>query len=176
MSVSAKNMLNMTKILKNNKDVLFNIPKRETSTEKIGRHLSLKNAFYKTNEKTKTKTDLTILNYITKNSEGRFSAKTSLSDSAPEKLEYDLCMVNKYDENLNTSLSFISEFDLEEDGEKQNDSFNSCDEDSCIEEIEIKTKSNKRNLDDIENEEFNSELEKDWDDIQNILLKNKSSQ
>ena len=176
MSVSAKNIFNMTKILKNNKDVLFNIRKRETSTEKIGRHLSLKNAFYKTNEKTKTKTDLTILNYITKNSEGRFSAKTSLSDSAPEKLEYDLCMVNKYDENLNTSLSFISEFDLEEDGEKQNDSFNSCDEDSCIEEIEIKTKSNKRILDDIENEEFNSELEKDWDDIQNILLKNKSSQ
>lgn len=31
------------------------------------------------------------------------------------EMDYDLCMINKYDENLNTSLSFISEFDLEED-------------------------------------------------------------
>jgi hypothetical protein len=81
-------------------------------------------------------------------------------------------MVKKYDENLNTSLSFISDFDLEE-YLKLNNSFNSCDnDDSCIEEIEIKTKTKKN----INNDVFDIEFEKEWDDITKLILKNKSSQ
>ena len=175
MSVSAKDNIKMTKTLKKNKTFLSIIPKREKSTEKNKNYLSLKNTFYKINTETKINKDLTILNYITNNKDCRHSAKTSLTNSDSEKIEYDLCMINKYDENLNSSLSFISEFDLEEDL-NENDSFNSCEEDSCIEEIEIKTKSTKRISHDIDNEQFNFELEKEWNDIQNLLIKNKSSQ
>ena len=67
--------------------------------------------------------------------------KTTLTDSFPTKNKYELYMINKYDENLNPDLSFISEFDLEEDFNKSNDSFNSSDnDDSEIEQIEIKTR------------------------------------
>ena len=93
-----------------------------------------------------------------------------MTSSPPEKLDYDLCMINKFDENLNTSLSFISEFDLEDD-EKENDSFNSSDNENCIEEIEIKK--NKKIL--VENEEFYFELDKEWEDIREHLLKKESN-
>ena len=82
-------------------------------------------------------------------------------------------MINKYDENLNTSLSFISEFDLEQDKSKLDDSFNSCGNDeNSIEQIEIKTRTN--NIYN-ENEEFDFELEKEWNDIQDLLLNKDSS-
>ena len=84
-------------------------------------------------------------------------------------------MINKYDENLNNSLSDISDFDLEED-EKKNDSFNSCDnEDSCVEEIEIKTltKTNKKFLDNNEKEQIDFEFEKEWNDIKDLLFNKK---
>ena len=51
-------------------------------------------------------------------------------------MKYDLEMINKYDEDLNSSLSFISDFDLE--GENENDnSFNSSFDEHSVEEIEI---------------------------------------
>ena len=174
MSISAKNFFKITKTLRKNQSFVLGAEKRESSTEKVRKHLSLKNAFYKIEPKTKTKTDLTILDFIRNNNERILSAKTALTSSPPETIEYDLCMINKYDENLNSSLSFISDFDLEEDV-KKNDSFNSCEGDA-VEEIGIKTKSNKRIIDNLDDEEFNFELEKDWKDIKNFLLKNKSSQ
>ena len=86
--------------------------------------------------------------------------------------DYDLCMINKYDENLNDSLSFISDFDLEEDKNKLNDSFSSCDNnENSMEQIEIKTKTNKINND---NEKYDFELEKEWNDIKELLLKKDS--
>ena len=89
-------------------------------------------------------------------------------------------MINKYDESLNESLSFISEFDLEQDENNQNDSFNSCDNDNeSIEQIEIKTdiKTNSNKRDSIDdNKEIDLELENDWNDIQEFLLNKKSSQ
>ena len=48
-------------------------------------------------------------------------------------------MLNKYDEDLNSSLSFISEFDLENDNE-DNNSFNSSFDDDSVEGIEIISK------------------------------------
>ena len=176
MSASSKNNIKIIKYLKRNELSLLKTEKRDLSIEKSRKYLSLKNAFYNIESKKKINEKLTILNYITDKSVGRFSAKTTLTDASPGKLDYDLSMVNKYDENLNNNLSFISDFDLEEDL-KVNDSFNSCDNDnSCIEEIEIKTKTNKKIIDNVNNNEYDIEFEKEWDDIQKILLKNKSSQ
>ena len=139
MSHSAKNNLKINKALRKNDFIATQIEKRDSSSEKPRkRRLDLKNIFYKNNPKKKIDSDLIILNYITNKSENKFSAKTSLSDAIPDKLDYNLCMINKYDENLDTSLSFISEFDLEQD-ENQNDSFSSSDNDGeCIEQIQIK--------------------------------------
>ena len=80
-------------------------------------------------------------------------------------------MINKFDEKLYTSLSFISEFDLESDS-KENDSFNSIQNDSCIEEIEIKT--NEKILDNIDREIFDFEFDKEWEHIQDELLNKES--
>jgi hypothetical protein len=109
-----------------------------------------------------------VLNFI-RSSERKGTAKTAMSDT---EMDYDLCMINKYDENLNTSLSFISEFDLEEDVKENNSSFESCDNDISIEQIKIvkNIKNCKRSSiqEDIENED---QLENDWKDIQELLLK-----
>jgi len=79
-------------------------------------------------------------------------------------------MINKYEENLNSSLDFISDFDLENDNEN-NGSFNSEKDDDSFEEIDIKTKYSKK----IENyinddDEFNNKLNKDFVDIKNCIL------
>ena len=72
-------------------------------------------------------------------------------------------MINKYEENLITSLDFIFDFDLENDNES-NDSFDSeKDDDDSFEKIEFKTKYSKK----IENyinddDEFNDKLNKDF--------------
>ena len=172
MSVSSKNNIKIIKYLKRNELSLLKKEKRDLSSEKPRKHLSLKNAFYNIEPKKKFNENLVILNYITDKSDGRFSAKTALTNTSPSDLDYNLDMVKKYDENLNTSLSFISDFDLEE-YLKLNNSFNSCDnDDSCIEEIEIKTKTKKN----INNDVFDIEFEKEWDDITKLILKNKSSQ
>ena len=56
-------------------------------------------------EEKKINTDLCILNFITNDKERKYSVKTSLSDSNP--INYDLHMINKYDENFNSSLSLF---------------------------------------------------------------------
>ena len=179
MSHSAKNNLRINKALRKNDFIATQIEKRDSSSEKPRKRiLDLKNIFYKSNPKKKIDSDLIILNYITNKSETKFSAKTSLSDAIPDKLDYNLCMINKYDENLDTSLSFISEFDLEQD-ENQNDSFSSSVNDGeCIEQFEIKSDikidSNKRgSIND--KKEIDLELEKDWNEIQALLLNKKPS-
>ena len=150
--------------------------KRDKSTEKSKSHLCLKNLFYKKADKIDK--DLCILNFITNDTQRKYSMKTTLTDSFPTKNKYELYMINKYDENLNPDLSFISEFDLEEDLKKSNDSFNSSDnDDSEIEQIEIKNRTSKIIYEN-ENEivENYIELEKEWDDIQNFLLNKKKIQ
>ena len=171
MSVSAKNN---PKIIKSINSKAFFLPKnmeRESSIEKLRKHLNLKNAFYEIDLEKKNDIKLPVLNYITNISSKKSSAKTAFTTSASDRLDYDLSMINKYDENLNNSLSFISDFDLEED-KKENNSFDSCDnDDSCIEEIEIKT--NKKIIDNID-DEYELKFEKDWNDIQKVLLKKES--
>ena len=182
MSVSAKSNLKVSKSLKINELSLVQLEKRDSSSEKPKRRcLNLKTIFYKNKPlEKKINTDLIILNFITGKSETNFSARTALSDNPQEKLDYNLCMINKYDENLDESLSFISEFDLEQDENNQNNSFNSCDnDDESIEQIEIKTdeKTNSNKRDSVnDNKDIDLELENDWNDIQKFLLNKKSSQ
>ena len=52
-------------------------------------------------------------------------------------MKYDLNMINKYEEDSNSNLSFISEFDLEEDESRRKESFESCFDDNSVEEIQI---------------------------------------
>ena len=85
-------------------------------------------------------------------------------------------MINKYEENLNSSLSFISEFDLENDNDiKEDNSFNSeDDDDDSVEEIEINSKCNK-NIREKRNEEdeFDIKLDQDFIEIKKKLLSSK---
>ena len=105
-----------------------------------------------------------------KNFERRDTAKTAISES---DINYDLCMINKFDENLNSSLSFISEFDLEEDEKEFDNSFNSSENDNSVEQIDIKEKNIKKTQAEKDEEEIN--LENEWNDIQELILNKKLS-
>ncbi len=86
-----------------------------------------KNIYKKLNEGT-------VLNFI-RNSSKKDILKSNISENSQE-MKYDLGMINKYEEELNSSLSFISEFNLEED-ENESETFNSSLDDNSVEEFEI---------------------------------------
>ena len=100
----------------------------------IKKRCSLQDENYK-NEIYKKLNEGSILNFI------RNSVKKERGETEREekKMIYDLSMLNKYDEDLNSSLSFISEFDLENDNE-DNNSFKSSFDDDSVEGIEIISK------------------------------------
>ena len=77
----------------------------------------------------------TILNFI-RNSNKKETSFLNLSGNSSE-MKYDLNMINKYEEDSNPNLSFISEFDLEEDESRRKESFESCFDDNSVEEIKI---------------------------------------
>ena len=142
----------------------------EESTKNLKYNLSLKDSFYKKNEKT-IKKELCILNFITNDKERKYSTKTFFSDRTLDTYKYELCMIKKYDENLDTSLSFISDFNLEDDEKRLNDSFKSSDNDnSGIEQIEIKVKSSKNIYIHKFDDEIDPEFEKEFEDIKDFLL------
>ena len=76
----------------------------------------------------------TVLNFI-RNSSKKDNLKSFISENSQE-MKYDLGMINKYEEEPNSSLSFISEFNLEED-ENESETFNSSLDDNSVEEFEI---------------------------------------
>ena len=86
-----------------------------------------KNIYKKLNEGT-------VLNFI-RNSSKKDNLKSFISENSQE-MKYDLGMINKYEEEPNSSLSFISEFNLEED-ENESETFNSSLDDNSVEEFEI---------------------------------------
>ena len=86
-----------------------------------------KNIYIKLNEGT-------VLNFI-RNSSKKDNLKSNVSENSQE-MKYDLGMINKYEEEPNSSLSFISEFNLEED-ENESETFNSSLDDNSVEEFEI---------------------------------------
>ena len=174
MSVSLKSLSKISKLLLKKNMEVDKALKRDKSAEKSKSHLCLKNLFYKKADKINK--DLCILNFISNETGRKDSMKTNLTDSFPIKCNYELCMINKYDESLHPDLSFISGFDLEEDFKKSNDSFNSSDnDDSEIEQIEIKTRTSKI-LFKNENDENDIELDKELDDIRYFLLGRKKIQ
>ena len=179
MSISLKNMPKISKFNSKKDTVTLKSIIRDKSIEKPKKYLSLKNLFYQQEKllypKQKINKDLQILNFVLMSSQKQSSMKTSLSDTAPNKMNYDICMINKYDENLDSSLSFISQFDLEEDVNNLTESFDSSNnENNCEEQIEIKTSS--KNVIQENDEEANKRLDKEWDDIKKFLLNKESLQ
>ena len=171
MDKSLKSLLRITRLL-SKKDIIISNPlTRNKSVETSKKHLSLKNFFYqqenlKRNQKIMNK-DLPILNLILVSTEKLHSIKTALTDTIPNN--YNLEMINKYDEKKDSNLSFISQFDLEDNEQNINESFSSSNiNNSCEEQINIET-SNIKNFDD-ENEENNKKLEKEWYEIKDLLL------
>ena len=150
------------------KNINLNPKKKDGNFPKnpIKKQISLQNDNFE-KEIFKKLNEGTILNFITK-SDRKDSINTNFTESSKE-IEYDLCMINKFDEYLNTSLSFISEFDLEEEN-KNDSSFDSIDNDDSVEQIEITQKTGHKIPNDQDDEEHNTKLEKEWEDIQELLL------
>ena len=171
MSISARHFSKKKKIFKSSLSIKLKPEKRSYSV-KYQSDITLNKNLYKKDTKIINE-NLLILNYIMNCSQKKFSAKTALTDSSPENLKYDLNMINKYEENINTNLSFISNFDLE-DIYIDNNSFNSEEDDNeNYEIIENKTKTNKKVVNYRSNdEEVNDKLEKDFLDLKNFLLGN----
>ena len=171
MSISARHFSKKKKIFKSSLSIKLKPEKRSYSV-KYQSDITLNKNLYKKETKIINE-NLLILNYIMNCSQKKFSAKTALTDSSPENLKYDLNMINKYEENINTNLSFISNFDLE-DIYIDNNSFNSEEDDNeNYEIIENKTKTNKKVVNYRSNDdEVNDKLEKDFLDLKNFLLGN----
>ena len=171
MSISARYFSKKKKIFKSSLSMKLKPEKRSYSV-KYQSDITLNKNLYKKDTKIINE-NLLILNYIMNCSQKKFSAKTALTDSSPENLKYDLNMINKYEENINTNLSFISNFDLE-DIYIDNNSFNSEEDDNeNYEIIENKTKTKKKVVNYRSNDdEVNDKLEKDFLDLKNFLLGN----
>ena len=112
-----------------------------------------------------------ILSLLIENNK-RTSLKTTNSNSFIRTKDKE---INKFDE-LNNSLSDISNFDLEKEGEKEENnslSFNSSKEDLNDKGIiTITTKSKLNNNDKDKNNEYEFELDKEFQEILKDLLKN----
>ena len=171
MSISERHFSKKKNVFKSSLSIKLKPEKRSYSV-KYQSDITLNKNLYKKETKIINE-NLLILNYIMNCSQKKFSAKTALTDSSPENLKYDLNMINKYEENINTNLSFISNFDLE-DIYIDNNSFNSEEDDNeNYEIIENKTKTNKKVVNYRSNdEEVNDKLEKDFLDLKNFLLGN----
>ena len=163
MSTSPKNVSKFVKVLSHD-----DVKEKNNMKNKIKKHTSLqhdifhKEIFNKLNEGC-------VLSFI-RNEKRKESVKSSLSEPAKD-LNYDLCMINKYEEYLNHSLSFISEFDLEDDENEKGNSFDSLNDDKSVEQIEIFSKNGRKCSFDKDDEELKIKLEKDWNDIKDLLLK-----
>ena len=171
MSISHRHFSNKKKLFKSSLSIKLKPEKRSYSV-KFQSDMALSKNLYKKDSKVINE-NLLILNYIMNCSQKKFSAKTSLTDSSPENLKYDLTMINKYEENINSNLSFISNFDLEDVYNEHNDSFNSEEEDDNDNfEIVVNPRIiNKKVVNNIDNDdEVNDKLNKDFLDIKRLVL------
>ena len=86
----------------------------------------------------------------------------------PKTLDYNLEEIKKFDE-LNNSLSDISDFDLEEEKDENKSDFNSEEDNNDFEEEEIIIK-NKKIINNKKNDlEYEIELDKEFEDIINSI-------
>ena len=103
----------------------------------------------------------------------RLSLKTTDTFSFIQLKDYE---INKFDE-LNDSLSSISNFDLEEEEENNSSSFNSSednDEDDDNENLEVIQKKSKIKYDNKDKNEYEIKLDKEFQEIKRELLKGKN--
>ena len=172
MSISHRHFSNKKKLFKSSLSIKLKPEKRSYSV-KFQSDLTLSKNLYKKDTKIINE-NLLILNYIMNCSQKKFSAKTSLTDSSPDNLKYDLNMINKFEEDINTNLSFISNFDLEDIYNENNKSFNSEEEEDDNDNFEIivnTRKINKKVVSNIDNDdEVNDKLNKDFLDIKRLIL------
>lgn len=108
--------------------------KKDNTKKPIKKQASLQDDYFK-KEIYKKLNDGSVLDFI-RNSKKKDTVKTTFSEKS-ELMKYDLSMLNKYEEDLNSSLSFISEFDLENEENENDNSFNSSFDENSVEEIEI---------------------------------------
>ena len=107
-----------------------------------------------------------------KNDKKKNSLRTVDSILKTSNLEYSFDEIKKFDE-LNNSLSDISEFDLEKEKEDTSEFNSSEDESDDSEDIKIEKKG-KMNFDRKKNyNEFENEIEKEYKEILNQLHKEK---
>ena len=107
-----------------------------------------------------------------KNDKKKNSFRTVDSILKTSNLEYSFDEIKKFDE-LNNSLSDISEFDLEKEKEDTSEFNSSEDESDDSEDIKIEQKG-RRNFDRKKNyNEFENEIEKEYKEILNQLNKEK---
>ena len=172
MSISHRHFSNKKKLFKSSLSIKLKPEKRSYSV-KFQSALTLSKNLYKKETKIINE-NLLILNYIMNYSQKKFSAKTSLTDSSPDNLKYDLNMINKFEEDINTNLSFISNFDLEDIYNENNKSFNSEEEEDDNDNFEIIVNTRKINNkveNNIDNDdEVNDKLNKDFLDIKKLIL------
>ena len=124
MSISSDNII---------ENIKENLDSTNPSKKLVQKRISMsddnikKNIYKKLNEGT-------VLNFI-RTSSKKDNLKSNISENSQE-MKYDLGMINKYEEELNSNLSFISEFNLEED-DNESETFNSSLDDNSVEELEI---------------------------------------
>ena len=107
-----------------------------------------------------------------KNDKKKNSFRTVDSILKTSNLEYSFDEIKRFDE-LNNSLSDISEFDLEKEKEDTSEFNSSEDESDDSEDIKIEKKE-RRNFNRKENyDEFENEIEKEYKEILNQLNKEK---
>lgn len=82
----------------------------------------------------------TVLNFILVSNKS-ITTETNFSET-PKEMDYKLSSVKKFEEDLNSSLSFISDFELDNDNDETepDESFNSSFDDNSVEEIDITSK------------------------------------
>ena len=101
---------------------------QKSISKKFKKVISLTNDNIK-NEIYKKLNEGSVLNFIRTSKK---KATIRIDDSDSQKMKYDLSMLKKYEEKPNKNLSFISEFDLENE-DKGNNSFNSSFDENSFE-------------------------------------------
>ena len=105
---------------------------QKSISKKFKKVISLTNDNIK-NEIYKKLNEGSVLNFIRTSKK---KATIRIDDSDPQKMKYDLSMLKKYEDIPNKNLSFISEFDLENE-DKGNNSFNSSIDENSFGETDI---------------------------------------
>ena len=106
-----------------------------------------------------------ILSLLLKNRERKNSLKTTDTNIEPFSLDYDFKEIKRFDE-LNNSLSDISELDLEKENNENKSEFNSSQENNSQSDDETIVIKDKRKFNCREFDfEYEKELHKDYEEI-----------